>query len=405
MGTFTFHGMSFAREEEGLRCRLFSRYSFLIPWEELSLLGECTVAGDSVSFTASEKKVRHKMGRLVREGVQHRLVHQLHKKPAVYITAESGIPLIGANEFGIVDRGSNILEVKPLTGCNFNCIYCSVDEGRNAKTHDYLVEEEYLVAVAAAVAETKRHPVEFNIGPQGEPLLYPEIVQLVRDLAAIPQTGIISLNTNGSLLSRQLIDELAAAGLTRINLSLPALDAKLAAKLAGIPVFPLQHLLEMLEYGKEKLSFLLAPVVVPGWNEGEMEKIVRLSTTIRSEFPTIGIQNYLEYPRGRRPVKQRSWEWFFSFIRDLEARTGVSLTATKEDFCIAEEDELPKPFRKGQTVEALVVMPGRYPGELVGAAQGRAITIKLSRGRTAHIGQRVRVRLVRDKHNIFKAVL
>lgn len=409
---FTHPGMTFATERNEsadsdavLRCSLFARYFFDIPWAAVAKLGDCTVHHDRLEFPgASEKKVQNKLGRLVQDGLQNRLVHQLYRKPTVYITQESGIPLVGANEYGIVDRGSSIIEVKPVTGCNFNCTYCSVDEGKNDKTHDYLVEEEYLVAVAAEVAATKEHPVECNIGPHGEPLLYPELVKLVRDLKALPQVEAVSMNTNGSLLSERLIDDLAAAGLSRINLSIPALDPALAAKLAGVRTFPLEHLLKMIRYANGKLPILLAPVVIPGENEQEMQGLVELSKEIESPFLTIGIQNYLEYPKGRRPVKQpMGWDRFYALLDELEAKTGARLRATKEDFAIRKEPELPKPFRKGDTVEAVIVMPGRYPREMVAAAEGRAITVQLPNEKT-NVGKRLRVRIVRDKHNIYKGV-
>ena len=388
-----------------IRCRLFSRYYFDLEKELVERSGKVTVTRNSLEFPVlSEKRVWNKVGMLVQEGMDRGLIHQLYDKPTVYIREESGIPLIGSNEFGVVDRGSNILEVKPLTGCNFTCTYCSVDEGRNGKLYDYLVEEEYLVRVAAEVASTKTHPVEFNIGPHGEPLLYPKLIELVRDLKRIPNTEIISINTNGSLLSKKLIDGLAEAGLTRVNLSIPALDQRLADELAGVPRFPLKHLLAMLEYGKTKINFLLAPVLIPGKNEGEMRKMVELSKTISSDFPTIGIQNYLEYPRGRRPVKrQLSWKEFFDFIRRLEKETGTELTATKEQFRIFDEKELPKPFRKGDIVEAELCMPGRYPTEMYARAKGRVISVQMENRRES-IGKRLRVQLVREKHNVYKGV-
>jgi uncharacterized Fe-S cluster-containing radical SAM superfamily enzyme len=410
MASFTYPDMTFEERkgEDGaatVRCRLFARYYFDLNKERVEKLGTVTITKGSLEFPGlSERKVWNKVGRLVQEGLDRSLIHQLYDKPTVYIREESGIPLIGSNEFGIVDRGSNILEVKPLTGCNFTCTYCSVDEGRNDKLYDYLVEEEYLVKVAAAAAATKTHPVEFNIGPHGEPLLYPKLVELVRDLKRIPNTEIISINTNGSLLSTKLIDDLAAAGLTRVNLSIPALDQRLADELAGIPHFPLKHILAMLDYGKTKIRFLLAPVLIPGKNEGEMKKLVELSTTISSEFPTIGIQNYLEYPKGRKPVKRAlSWDEFFNFIKQLEKETGAELTATKEQFRIFDEQELPKPFRKGDVVEAELCMPGRYPTEMYARAKGRVTSVQL-RNDPATVGKRVRVKLVRDKHNIYKGV-
>ncbi len=406
MARFSFPDMTFAAlPDGGIRCTLFARYDFALSKAELERLGSFAVHADALAFPdASEKRVRNKLGLLVEEGIRRRLVHRLYKKPAFYLTEESGVPLLGSTEIGVVDRGSNIIEIKPLTGCNFTCTYCSVDEGKNRKSHDYLVEEEYLVRVAADVAARKEHPVEFNIGPHGEPLLYPKLVELVRDLKRIPNTAIISMNTNGSLLSEKLIDDLAAAGLTRVNLSIPALDEELASELAGVPKFPMAHLLAMLAYGKEKINFLLAPVLIPGKNEKEMAKIVELSKTIASPYPAIGIQNYLEYPKGRRPVKkQLAWDEFFGFIEGLERETGTSLTSTKEDFRIHEEKELEKPFRKGQTVACEVCMPGRYPNEMYAQAGGRLIGVRLDND-LANIGKRLRVKIVRDKHSIYKGV-
>ena len=379
----TFEEVAAADGKQLVRCRLFARYWFDLDRDAVERLGKAVVKHDELDFLdLSEKKVWNKVGLLVQEGLDRHLVHQLYQKPTVYLREESGIPLIGSNEFGVVDRGSNIIEIKPLTGCNFTCTYCSVDEGKNNKLYDYLIEEEYLVKVAAEVAATKTHPVEFNIGPHGEPLLYPRLVELVRDLKNIPNTEIISINTNGSLLSKKLIDDLAEAGLTRINLSLPALDQELASELAGVAQFPLKHLLAMLEYGKTKINFLLAPVIIPGKNEEEMKKIVELSKTITSPFPTIGIQNYLEYPKGRRPVKKAlDWDKFFDFIKKLEQETGKSLTSTKEEFRIFEENELQKPFHKDDAVDAELCMPGRYPNEMYARAKGRVICVQIENRR------------------------
>ncbi len=404
MASFSMPSVTFEDRGEHVRCKLFNRYYFDLDKQDLERAGPFVVKDECLEFPeSSEKKVQNKVAKLVDQGLTWKLVHQLYNKPTFYIREGLGIPLIGSTEIGVVDRGSNIIEIKPLTGCNFNCTYCSVDEGKNKKSYDYLVERDYLVAVTAAVAATKQHPVEINIGPHGEPLLYPELVQLVKDLNKIKNIQIISINTNGSLLSESLIDDLATAGLTRINLSLPALDEELAAELAGVKKFPLQHLLDMVKYGSEKINFLLAPVLIPGKNEEEMGKIVKLSTSFSSKFPRIGIQNYLEYPKGRRPVKKPlAWETFFQFIKDLEKKTKQSLTASKEDFHIHDEEALPKPFKKNQTVQCEIVMPGRYPREMYAAAEERLINVQIA-NKLSHIGKKLAVRIVRDKHNIFKA--
>ena len=47
----------------------------------------------------------------------------------VRITADSDIPLVGSLYFGIIDRGTSLLQVRPSCGCNLNCPFCSVDAG------------------------------------------------------------------------------------------------------------------------------------------------------------------------------------------------------------------------------------------------------------------------------------
>jgi uncharacterized Fe-S cluster-containing radical SAM superfamily enzyme len=39
------------------------------------------------------------------------------------------IPLVGHIAFGVIDRGTNIIQVRPTSLCNLNCIFCSVDAG------------------------------------------------------------------------------------------------------------------------------------------------------------------------------------------------------------------------------------------------------------------------------------
>ncbi|HIH24517.1 TPA: radical SAM protein [Candidatus Woesearchaeota archaeon] len=404
----SFQDIRFGRLPSGdVRATFLTRYIFDIPADDLrERIGEFSIEDGALVFPGvDENRAWKRFDPLLDEGFRG-LRHLLYDKPAVYIHQNSSIPLIGTNEFGIMDRGSNILEVKPLTGCNFQCPYCSVDEGKNDKTHDYIVECDYLVQEAAKLAAKKAHPVEFNIGPQGEPLLYPRTIELVRGLKSIPNCAVISINTNGSLLTTQLIDDLAAAGLTRINLSLNALTQDAADRLAG-KKYPLEKTLRMVEYCRGKIAVLIAPTVVPGFNDDEIDGLVQLSTTIEKRgFPTIGLQNYLEYPKGRAPAKAREFPDFFAMLKPIEEKYGVNLTEMRKgDFAIFDEPEPPKPFFKNDIVRMRVMLPARYKNEIVAVAQGRCITVV---GKDAHllpIGKDIKARIIRDKHNIFKAAI
>jgi len=57
------------------------------------------------------------------------LVYALNGNKAIYVDEDIEMPLIGLNFLGIVDKGSEIIEIKPITNCNLACSFCSVDEG------------------------------------------------------------------------------------------------------------------------------------------------------------------------------------------------------------------------------------------------------------------------------------
>lgn len=405
MTLISFQDIKFRQHDpKTVRALFLGRYWFDIEKEKLDNIGPFAIENSGLLFGVDESHAWKRFDPILSEGFT-RLIHINYNKPTVYIHANSGIPLVGTNEFGLIDRGSNIIEVKPLTGCNFQCNYCSVDEGKNSKTHDYIVECDYLIEEATKLAMRKTHPVEFNIGPQGEPFLYPKLVELVRGLKNIPNTEIISVNTNGSFLTEKLIDELAAAGLTRINLSLNALQQTAANDIAG-RAYPLEKTLKMIHYCQGKIAILLAPTLIPGYNDDQIEPLVQLGKTITSEFPTVGFQNYLEYKKGRNIVKQRSFEEFFALLQPYEEKYNINLTHfAKEDFRIYDEPEPPKPFKKNDVVKAKIMLPARYPNEIIAVAADRCITVVGDHAEELPIGKEIKCRIIRDKHNIFKATI
>jgi len=66
----------------------------------------------------------------------------------------------------------------------------------------------------------------------GEPLLRPGLPALISQLAAIPGLDDIALTTNGVMLPR-LAEDLAAAGLNRLTVSLDTLDPGVMARMSG----------------------------------------------------------------------------------------------------------------------------------------------------------------------------
>lgn len=408
MTIIKFTNFHFRTVKQELIVTFAQRYEFKVPLEEITTIdSEVKVNGKELEFpNLSEKSADNKINRIINKGL-HNLTHKINGKKVVYIDEESGIPLIGSGEFGVIDRNSSLLEVKTHTGCNLNCTYCSVNEGINNKTSDFLIDPYFLAQTCNELASRKKHPVEFNLGPHGEPLLYPFTEELLKELSQIPNCSCISVNTNGIMLSPELIDMLKKNGLGRINLSLNTLDEKTADNISG-KKYPTKHVLEMVEYCKQVgLPVLLAPLVIKGYTddiEKDMAPLCALATTIQesidSPWPVIGFQNFLTYKGGRNLAKQMDWKIFYDKLDILQERypqLKLKLKEGENPFNIFADTKLEKPMQKNDIVKVDIKLPGRTPTEKISTANGRIITIK---GCTKEKGT-IKVKIVRDKHNIF----
>ncbi len=391
-----FEDLLFTPINNGVRVTFLKSFFMDFYSESLEEIGPYHAEEQTISFeNISEGKARQKFTFLLERKFPE-LKNVYTKKPAIYVHRGSGIPLIGSQMFGLIDRNTSVIEVRPVTGCNLNCVYCSVDEGLSTKkVLDFVVEKDYLVDEFRKLVEIKQcDHIEAHIGTQGDPTLYGPLTELVRGLRSLPQVKDVVMDTNGTLLTEELIDQLAEAGMTRINYSINAIDPLLAKKIAGYGKYDIEQAKKMAAYAAKKMTVLIAPVMVGAMNKDEMKKIVLFAKEIGAK---VGIQNFLNYQNGRNPVKQMEWADFFAFLKQLQEETGMKLMLTKEDFHITYTPKLPKPFKKGDIVEAEIICPGRLPGETLCKSQDRCIRV-FSCTKTSG---KILIKLDRSKHNIF----
>ncbi|MFH8086789.1 MAG: radical SAM protein [Candidatus Aenigmatarchaeota archaeon] len=317
------------------------------------------------------------------------------------IDSNSGIPLIGAICFGIIDRGTNLLQIRPSTLCSLSCIFCSTDLGPNSKTRvtDYMVELDYLLEWVKEVVKFKGANLQAHID-FGEPTLYPNLIELVQGLKEIKGIEIVSMESKNLHLNLRKIDELSEIGLDRINLSIDALDPELARKLAGTEEYDVTRIIELAEYiAKTNIKLLLAPVWVPGLNDQEIPKIIRFAKEIGAK---LGIQKYEAHKFGRKPegVKPISWWKFYRKLEEWEKQFNVKLRITPKDFGIEKRKMLPIIFEKGQKVRVEIKAPGWIRNEMIGVAKNRCISIVECQ---AEIGNEIKVEILENKHNLYVA--
>jgi uncharacterized Fe-S cluster-containing radical SAM superfamily enzyme len=386
-----FKDLSFIEEKDRIKLIFLKIFYSYIAKSSLKKISDFTITKNSITFKKiPENKAETKFNFLLQDSFKN-LKNKLNDNKTIYIHKNSAIPLIGSLSFGIVDKGSKMIELKPITGCNINCIFCSVDEGLSSKKMvDYIVEKDYLMQELKKLVEFKATKVDIYINPHGEPLLYADIVPLVNDISKIKNVNIISIITNGTLLTKDLIDKLIGAGLNRINISINALDQKLANKLAGSH-YNVKHLLEMLYYLNKKIELVLTPVYLPEISDNEIIKLIELSKKLSCK---IAIQNFQTNKRGRNPTKQLSWDRFYSKLKSFEKGYNIELIPKKIPI---NTKEYKMPFNKGDIIKPEIILPGRYPNEKIAVSQDRSITV------TDCYKNPSKIKITRSMHNIFYA--
>jgi len=125
------------------------------------------------------------------------------------------------------------LRISVMDRCNFRCPYCMPRETfhehyRFLKSSERLSFEE-ITRLARLFVQLGVRKLRLT---GGEPLLRPNVAELVGDLTALEGVADIALTTNAVLL-RQHAAELKANGLNRITISLDTLDPEIFRQMSG----------------------------------------------------------------------------------------------------------------------------------------------------------------------------
>lgn len=170
------------------------------------------------------------------------------------------------------------LRISLIDRCNFQCRYC-MPEGTEL---DYVLQQNWLTREELqTLVQAVFMPVGFTRFrlTGGEPLLRPDVVQIVEDIAALPQTQDIALTTNAFLLAKKA-EALWQAGLRRINISLDSLDPETFQWIIGGRGRSRWHEVWAGIQAAHRVGFSplkLNVVVIPGVNDGEVLDLAALT--------------------------------------------------------------------------------------------------------------------------------
>jgi len=169
--------------------------------------------------------------------------------------------------------------------------------------------------------------------------------------------------------------------------------------MAGSNHYNINHSIELVKYLKNNpIKITIAPVWVPGINDNEISKIIKFAKENKVE---IGIQNYLYYKNGRKPAKQKSWDEFYSELKEYEKEYKIKLILGPDDFKIKKCKQLKNPFKKDEILKLDIISPGRFINEKLAVSRGRVVSVincKKDKGT-------VKAKIIRTKHNIIVATM
>jgi cyclic pyranopterin phosphate synthase len=252
--------------------------------------------------------------------------------PKIPATQEFQTPFHGNSPNRLVDRFGRehtYLRISVTDRCNLRCTYCMPAEGIAWKASDALLSFDEILRLARTFVAMGIRKIRLT---GGEPLVRPNLPELIHALNQIPGLETIAMTTNGLLLKSHA-EALKVAGLTALNISLDTLRPDRFLQIAKRPGFEaaMEGLEAALTLGFSPVK--LNVVVMKGVNDDELLDFVDF---VRDKPLNV---RFIEY----MPFRDNAWhpDDIFSFA-DMKARIETCDTL---DPIAPEQGAVAKDFR------------------------------------------------------------
>jgi len=171
------------------------------------------------------------------------------------------------------ERDINYLRVSVTDRCNLRCTYCMPKEGFSLIGHDDILRYEEILRIIRVATGQGITKVRIT---GGEPLVRRGVAEFIASLRTIPALNDISLTTNGILLEAHA-EQLFAAGIRRINISLDSLNADKYSRITrgGDIHAVLRGIRKVREIGFDPIKINI--VTIKGFNDDEVLDFARMT--------------------------------------------------------------------------------------------------------------------------------
>jgi GTP 3',8-cyclase len=191
------------------------------------------------------------------------------------------------------ERTIDYMRISITDRCNLRCVYCMPSGGLPPIPHREILSYEEIIRIVGIAVKTGVTKVRIT---GGEPLVRKNIPYLIRQIKKIDGIQDLSLTTNGILLE-QYAEELAGAGLDRVNISLDSLHPDRFREITrGRDIESVLRGIEAAERaGLVPVKINMVPI--RGLNDDELPEFARL--TFRAAYQI----RFIEFmPFGRQEI-------------------------------------------------------------------------------------------------------
>lgn len=191
------------------------------------------------------------------------------------------------------------LRISVTDRCNFRCTYCMpravFGPGYQFLPLSSIMTFEEIVRLAGLFASLGVEKVRLT---GGEPLLRAGLDQLVANLAAVPGIHDLAMTTNGSRLTLKQAQKLRQAGLSRITISLDAVDDAVFGRVNDVQ-FPVARVLDAVS-NAEQAGFTTVKINMVVQRHTNADQIMKMAEHFRHsghilrfiEFMDVGNSNH-----------------------------------------------------------------------------------------------------------------
>jgi len=171
------------------------------------------------------------------------------------------------------ERRLNYLRISITDRCNLRCLYCMPSDGLEKLEHKEILTYEEILRLARIAVGLGVDKIRLT---GGEPLVRKDFPHLLPALMSILGLKDVSITTNGIYLKEHL-ENIASAGVNRINISLDSLKRDRYRQITGFDGF--ERVREAIQLA-QNLGFCpikINMVVLKGINDDEVVDFARLS--------------------------------------------------------------------------------------------------------------------------------